>query len=144
MNAIGVVAYPGADTDPAGSARTLNQRFDSGSNSDTIFGLNVRLKAVSVGPTLVPSMRTIPATVDAQTAATVAGIVRIDGTSVGPTDTAFNRTFNPKIVSEFDPESKRWFSVRADPAGSVSAPGYATTPIAFMFYEPDLTVSVQP
>jgi IgA Peptidase M64 len=81
---------------------------------------------------------------DSQTAATVAGTVRLEGTTVGSTDTPFNRTFAPKIVSEFDPETKAWLSGQVDPEGSVSAPGYSDTPIPFTFYEAHLRVSAQP
>jgi hypothetical protein len=102
---------------------------------------------VDVTPAAIPFGRPVSVTVhaeDPQTAATVAGTVRIEGSTVGPTDTPFSQTFNPKLVSEFDPESKKWFNVKADPAGSVVAAGYAQTPIPFTFYEAALSVSVQP
>jgi hypothetical protein len=70
--------------------------------------------------------------------------VKVDSSSVGSTDTPFNRTFTLRIVPEFDPESGNWFSTTVEPAGMVSATGYSDTPISFAFYEPALSVSVQP
>lgn len=105
------------------------------------------LLQLEVTPAAIPFSRPVTVTVhaeDAQTAVTVAGIVRIEGTSVDPTDTPFNYTFNPKFVLEYEPESGTYLSIKADPAGSVSASGYATTQIPFMFYEPELSISVQP
>jgi hypothetical protein len=102
---------------------------------------------LQVTPTAIPFGRAVTVSVHAEdpdTGATVAGTVRIEGTSVGPTDTPFNQTFNPKTVSEFDPETRTWLSELVDPAGSVSAPGYTETPIPFFFYEPELTASAQP
>jgi hypothetical protein len=105
------------------------------------------LLRVQVTPAAIPFGLATTVTVhaeDAQTGATVAGTVRIDSTTAGPTDTPFNRTFSPKMVSEFDPELKKWMSTPVDPEGSVSASGYSDTPIPFVFYEPHLTVTVQP
>jgi hypothetical protein len=105
------------------------------------------LLRVQVTPAAIPFGLATTVTVhaeDAQTGVTVAGTVRIDGVTAGPTDTPFNRTFSPRIVSEFDPEGKDWMSIPVDPEGSVSAPGYASTPIPFVFYEPHLAVTVQP
>ena len=94
--------------------------------------------AVSVTRLAIPLGARVELTVsarDAAASAAVPGTVNVDGTAVAPTDRPFSHIFTKQVHEEFDPEIRRTIRTFLDPSATVTADGYAETPIPFTFYE---------